>query len=110
MRRAAAGLKKLAELYLIIVGGGYALAFFVGMKTNGLGDEYFRDNTVALVMALSSLVAGIAIYRVQLWGLVLAIIMAILTLTITLPMLGTFVWAILPQTRSKFSKREIGAA
>ncbi len=127
MNRVVSGLKKFAELYLLIVGGGYALAFLVGLIANGLDDD-FRNSAVAFLVAVSFLAAGIGIYRFRRWGLVLAMIMAVLTVaysvsqrrsfgvwdyhdfTITLPMVGIFVWAILPPTWAKFSKREIEAA
>ena len=128
MNRPTSALKKFAELYLVIVGGGYALAFLVGLIANGPDDPFFRDSAVAFLAALSFLVAGIGIYKFQRWGLVLAMIMAVLTavysvsqrismgvwdyhdLTITLPMFAVFVWAILPATWAKFSKRETGTA
>lgn len=119
--------KHLIGLYLIIVGGGYALAFLVGLIANGLADRDLGEMP-GFLAALMFLTAGIGIYRLRPWGLVLAIIMAALTIfysvsqrrsmgawdyhdfIITLPMVLILVWALLPTTWAKFSKRETGTA
>ena len=124
MSRRPTTAKHLIELYLIIVVGGYALAFLVGFIANGLTDGDFGEMPGFLV-ALTCLTAGIGIYRVRPWGLVLAIIMAVLIIfysvserrlmgvwdyhdfTITLPMALVLVWALLPPTWAEFQKREI---
>jgi hypothetical protein len=140
MKRVVSGLKKFAELYLIIVGGGYTLASSVGLVVNTKGflrctDEieakaFRQDVTEGLVMfvfAALLLAAGVGIHKSRLWGLVLAAGMGILTVgyslvqnssglsdyhdfTIALPMGLIFIWAVLPHTWLEFTRQGIRAS
>ena len=132
MKQIVSGLKKFAELYLIIAGGGYTLAsaasLFVNAKsflqcTDEVEAKAFRQDVTNdfLMFFVASLVlmAGVGIHKSRLWGLGLTVAMAVLTVgytlvqhtkgmfdyhdfTIALPMGLIFIWAILPPTWLEF--------
>jgi peptidoglycan/LPS O-acetylase OafA/YrhL len=134
MNRIVSGLKRFAELYLIIVGGAYALAALVALvlntrtlsQTTDKGEiETFRgdinENCLMLIPSALILVAGVGVRRSRLWGLILALGMAVLVIayslvqnakgisdyhdfTVALPMAVIFLWGILPPTWLTFKR------
>ena len=137
MRRVLRGLKQFSQLYLVLVGGGYALAGFVGLvvsikdfvqssdesETRLLRND-MRVDFQLFFFALLFLIAGIGIYKSRLWGLVLALGLAIMVMgyslfqnqhgmsdyhdfTIALPMAVIFLWGILPPTWLMFRRQDV---
>jgi len=137
MKRALRGLKQFSELYLIIVGGGYALTGLVGLvvsvkdffrssdetETRALRED-IRVDFQLFFFALLFLIAGIGIYKSRLWGLVLALGLAITVMgyslvqnqngmsdyhdfTVALPMGVIFLWGILPPTWQMFRRQDV---
>jgi hypothetical protein len=140
MKRIVSGLKKFAELYLTIGGGGYTLASSVGVVVNARNflqntDEveaklFRQDVTESIILFLFAslaFAAGIGIQKYRRWGLLLAIGMAMLTVgyslvqnvkglsdyhdfTMALPMAVIFVWGILPPTWLEFKQKSLKTA
>jgi hypothetical protein len=129
MSRLLSGTKKVAELYLIIVGGAYTLAALVALIANAAsaGREETGENWIMLTVSGPILTAGIGIRMYRWWGLVLAGIMGILVteyfvtqssidpweyhnFTIALPMAAILVWVMLPPTWREFKRRSLEAS
>lgn len=140
MKRIVSGLKKFAELYLIVVGGGYTLVSAVGVvlstknflqNTDEINAKLFRqDITEGLILfffASMALAAGIGIQKYRVWGLVLTVGVAISAVgysliqnavglsnyhdfTIALPMAVIFVWGVLPPTWLEFKQKSLKTA
>jgi hypothetical protein len=135
--RLASVVKRLVELYLIIVGGGYTLASAVALAMNGhsllttadrieLRDlrSDLGENSIMFAFAAATLIGGVGIYKYRPWGLLLAVVLGILAIaesvaasaidpweyhnfTIGLPMAAIMIWAMLPPTWVMFKRQRM---
>ena len=137
MKRVVQGLKRAVELYLIVVGGGFGLAGLIGLVLNakeflqsvdpkdamGYRND-LRVESLLFFFALLFFTAGIGILKSRLWGLILALGLAISTVlysvvqnlrgfsdsndfAIGLPMLVLLIWGMFPTTWSLFRRQEV---
>jgi len=135
--RPKAALKQAVELYLISVGGAYTLSALVALISNthwlltstdrtevrGLRSD-IGDNSIMLVAAGATLIAGVGIHKYRSWALVLAAVLGVMAIAesvaasavdpweyhnfmIGLPMAGIMIWALLPPTWVKFKQRSV---
>ncbi len=139
MNRLLSAMKHFAELYLIIVGGGYTLVSVVALVLN-MHTIYtsaypveardlrgLNENLFLFLGAAPTLIAGIGIHRCRWWGLLLAgavgvvaITSALVTsqvdpweyhnFTVALPMALILIWAILPPTWVEFKRHCLKAS
>lgn len=130
-------MKRLVELYLIIVGGGYTLASAVALAVNAhsllttadrveLRDlrSDLGENSIMFAFAVATLIGGVGIYKYRRWALLLAAVLGVLAImeavaasaidpweyhnfTIALPMAAIMVWALLPPTWMMFTGRSM---
>ncbi len=137
MSRSGSVVKRVVELYLIIVGGGYTLASVVALAVNGhslfttadrieLRDlrSELGENSVMFVFAAATLMGGLGIYKYRRWGLLLAAVLGVTAIaesvaasaidpweyhnfTIGLPMAAIMIWALLPPTWVLFKQRSV---
>ena len=137
MSRSGSVVKRVVELYLIIVGGGYTLASVVALAVNGhslfttadrieLRDlrSDLGENSVMFVFAAATLTGGVGIYKYRRWGLLLAAVLGVMAIaesvaasaidpweyhnfTIGLPMAAIMIWALLPPTWVLFKQRSV---
>ena len=130
-------LKHPAELYLLIVGGGYSLSALVALILNTHSLLKYTDriefkdlradlgeNCIMFLVATVALIAGVGIYKYRLWGLLLAAVLGVLAIwesvaasaidpweyhnfTIGLPMAVIMIWALLPPTWVMFKEQSV---
>ena len=134
MSRKPTTMKHVVELYLIIVGGAYALTALVGLLANtrfllaSMDAMEIREtrsdigqNSILLGSAGLLLASGIGVRMYRKWGLILATGLGVCAIasavvqikknpwdyhhfTIGLPMAGILVWSLLPVTWREFER------
>jgi len=133
--RAVATVKRPAGLYLLIAGGGYALAGLVALLVNGrsllttVDHGGVRDlrsdlggNGVTFAAGGATLIAGAGMHKLRRWAPALAAILGALAITeavaasaidprqyhnftVAWAMAAILLWALLPRTGHLFSQR-----
>jgi hypothetical protein len=131
MNRISRILRRFARVYLVAMGGGFALVTSLGLivnvkamfqHTDKSDVQYLRQSGLVLLISTLALVAGVAIHKYRWWSLPLAGGIGVLvigysvsdfsadplgahTFTILIPMAAIVFWASLPATWLEFKRQ-----